>query len=394
MKRLKAAVAFIRQLAAAVGVAGIACLFTAYLDGDIGVVILAFLCAASFLAWLFLCLAKKKLTVALEAPAYVVKGKHFSVQTILRTSGRLPVPFVRCTLAQSANLLPVDARPFQTAVMPGEDVGVPCDMTAMYAGRGEVRVESLLLTDFIGDSRASLPQLPPVRSIAVIPEVPALVDASVLLRGVTDLVRTQDEDEEESGAMFSSVSMPGYIHRDYVPGDNLRRINWKLSAKRERLMVRMDEAAGAVRPSVILDLPTADTAEGWEIRSLLMEGALGFLLLLVQQGVACSLRFPADGRWRCLSLEHDDHVHQAAVELAAADFRSDGNRIDPQASQDKAGAFLVYSSAPDGALARALRALREQGSVTCVTSPALPVPAQADAVWHLTPDFRMTAVQK
>ncbi len=391
---LKKTVEVIRRIAAWAAVCYIANLFTAYLDGDIGVVLWSFLIIAPLLSELLRWLASRRLAADLEAPVYVAKGKRFSVKTILNASGRLPVPFVRCTLSQTGNLQPEDPRPFQTAMLPGKPLEVQSFMTAAHAGCGEVRLERMLLSDFLGETSAALQDLPETRKIGVIPEIPVLAEASVMLRAVTDLVQTQDEDEEESSAMFSSVASPGYIHRDYVPGDNLRRINWKLSAKRGKFMVRMDEAAATVRPTLLLDLPAEDAPKSWEQRSLLMEGALGFLDLLVQQGVACSLRFPTGGRWECLPLENEEHVRQAAVALATADFSTDGNRLDPDAQQDKAGAFLVYSSHPDAGLSHAMRSLREQGYVSCVTCPELPVPTEADAVWHLSADFRMTAVQK
>ena len=38
--------------------------------------------------------------------------------------------------------------------------------------------------------------------------------------------------------------MPGYEHREYVAGDSPRRVNYKLSAKKQKLMVRLDESNG------------------------------------------------------------------------------------------------------------------------------------------------------
>ena len=34
----------------------------------------------------------------------------------------------------------------------------------------------------------------------------------------------------------------------------MKRVNWKLSAKKNQLMVRLDEAASAVQPVIALDL--------------------------------------------------------------------------------------------------------------------------------------------
>ncbi len=394
MKRIEKLLMLCKRIAALFLVFCIAYLFTAYLDGDIGVVIWSFLIIAPLISEILVRIARKRITAALETPAYVAKGKRFTVRTILRGSGRLPIPFVRCQVQQTANLSPEDARPFQSAIVPGEPLEVNSSMTAVHAGCGIVQLSSISVSDYLGDCRFPITALPQPLKVGVIPEIPSLTGAGLMLRSVMDLVQTQDEEEEETSAVYSSVSMPGYVHRDYVPGDNLRRINWKLSAKRNKLMVRMDEAAATVRPALLLDFPADGTEAVWCMRETLMEGALGFLLLLVQQGIACSLRFASDGGWKCLPLENEESVRQAAVELATADFRHDGQRLDPGTSQEKAGAYLIYTASPDAELAQAMQPLRNQGQVCCVIPRGLPVPERADAVWELSEDFQMTAVQK
>lgn len=374
--------------------AAMAYLFTFYLDADIGVVICAFLLIAPLLSVLLAWLASRRVTARLEAPHTLQKGKHFTVRAEAVSESRLPVPFLRIGLTQDANFVPDDPRSVSSAMTSDEPLLIPFGMTAQYAGNGVVSAGSLVVSDYLGLFTFRLRQTPEPLKIGVIPSIPSLTGAGLMLHNVSDLVMTHDEEEEETAASFSSQSMPGYIHRDYVPGDNLRRINWKMSAKRRKLMVRMDEAASAVRPTVILDLRPEAEPERLQRRETMMEGALGFLMLLVRQGIACTLRYPTEGAWKCLLLETEDAVRTAAVEMADADFIGDGNRVDPSAMQDHA--FLLYSTDPDAGLSAALHSLHENGYV-CVVTPAFPEPPQvagADAVWQLAGDFSMTALQK
>lgn len=373
---------------------GMAYVFTFYLDADIGVVIFAFLLLApaisAFLAWY----ASRHLTVTLESPSCLAKGRHFLVTARVSSSGKLPVPFVRTRLGQDANFEPEDARTVQSAMLPSAPLVIEAGMTARYAGRGIITLDKCCVSDYLGLFQFSV-DLPESLKVGVIPAIPSLTGAAKMLHTVSDVVLTQDEEEEESAASFSSQSMPGYIHREYVPGDNLRRINYKLSAKRGKLMVRMDEAAATVRPSLLLDLQPEAEEEALARRQTLIEGALGFLLLLTQQGIACSLRYAADGVWHCLYLENEDAVRMAAVEIAAADFRNDGNRLDPAVTQERAGAYMIYTSRPDAPLGARLTELKNSGYVCCVC----PVDADtegvtADAVWLLAEDFTMTLMQK
>ena len=68
---------------------------------------------------------------------------------------------------------------------------------------------------------------------------------------VPSLLPSESEESEE-GASIISGGIPGYEHRQYAHGDSPRRINYKLSAKKQQLMVRMDESTGTESTNIIL----------------------------------------------------------------------------------------------------------------------------------------------
>ncbi len=385
----------IKLVFALAAMAFIAYLFTFYLDADVGVIVCAFMLAAPLLSVLFAWYASRFLRVSMKVPDTLQKGRHFPVKVHVESDGKLPVPFLRVQLAQDANFVRDDERPAQAAMIPREPLDIDYGMTAQYAGSGMISCGSLAVSDYLGLFSFRVKELPAPAAVGVIPEVPSLTGAANMLRTVSNMVLTMDEEEEESSASFTNQSLPGYVHRDYVPGDNLRRINWKLSAKRNRLMVRMDEAASAVRPTVILDLQHEIDVPALKRRETMLEGALGFLLLLVRQGIPCGLRFADGGEWKCLELDSEDAVRLAAVELSTADFANNGSRIDPEALTEKAGACMVYTTRPDDLLDAQLRALKQQGYVCCVfpVFPEIPALSGADALWQLAEDFAMTAVK-
>ncbi len=394
--RLQNILAYGKLAAALLLMFAMAYAFTFHLDGDIGVVVFSFLIIAPLLSILLAVFAKKRVSMQLRAPEYIAKGRQCSVQIQLRADGFLPIPFLRIRLAASAALQVQDDRAVQTALSPKQPQEIEFPMTALHDGCANASLSQAEVSDYLGLLHFPLENLPQCLKIGVIPPVPSLTNAGVLLHSVSDAVLTQDEEEEESAAAFSSVSMPGYIHRDYVEGDSLRRINWKLSAKRGKLMVRMDEAASAVRPVVVLDLRMTEDEQELSMRDTLIEGALGFLVLLVQQGIACTLRYATEGNWQQRILETEDAVRETAVELATADFRNDGFRIDRSALQDKAGAYLIYTANPDAVLAQELAEFHDHGHISCIVPEQLQLTQMphTDALWTIAADFTMTAVQK
>lgn len=370
---------------------GMAYAFTHYLDGDIGVVVWSFLLLAPLISVLLSYRACRHITAKLEAPVYLAKGKHFTAKVTLTAEGKLPVPFLRCRIGSALNFVQDDARAVQSAMTAEEPLEIPSGMTAQYAGCGQISLQELAVFDYLGWFRFPVKSLPNPVKIGVIPEIPSLSNANLMLHTVSDIVLTQDDEEEETASAFSAQSMPGYIHRDYIPGDNLKRINWKMSAKRQKLMVRTDEAAAAVRPAVILDLQPETTETMLKRREIMMEGALGFLILLVRQGIPCTIRFASETVWKTLILESEDDVRNAAVEIASADFIHDGSRIDTSIVHEKAAACLIYTSRPDEALASQASELKDSGYVCAVYPDGTDASALSglDALWTLSEDFAM-----
>ena len=396
MKKLSAMLEHAKLVFGLVAMGIMAYLFTFYLDGDIGVVIWSFLLLTPLISVGLTLRARKHIRARVEAPSYLARGRRFSADTVLTLEGsRLPVPFVRLTLSPSPALSAADPRPVQTAMTAGEPVRIAHTVSAGHAGCASLGIGSVTVHDYLGmfRFRAALPE--PVR-IGVIPAIPSLTGAGVMLHTVSDIILTQDEEEEESAASFTAQSSPGYIHRDYVPGDNLRRINWKMSAKRSKLMVRMDEAVATVRPALVLDLSPENDEEALCRRDTILEGALGMLLLLVQQGLPCSVRYASEGAWHTIVLETEDAVRSAAVELAMADFVTGEERFDRSVTGERAGACLVYTTHPDAQLADALAPVRAAGYVLCVYPEGMDASAlsDADALWQIAADYSMTAVQK
>ena len=374
---------------------GMAYVFTNYLDGDIGVVVWSFLIIAPLLSFLISSYTVKKLKIRLKAPDYLAKGREFSAYVTTQTGTRFPAPFLHCCLSTSANLIQQDDRVMISAVGTQEPSEITSRMTAKYAGSGIIQLKEPAVYDYLGIFGFVMKRFSVTVRVNVIPEIPELSGAGMMLHAVSDVILTQDE-EEESAVSFSAKSMPGYIHREYVDGDSLRRINWKMSAKRQKLMVRMDEAASTTQPTLILDLHPENQEEDLKRREIMMEGALGFLMLLVKQGIPCTLRFSTDHNWKCLLLEQEDDVRNAALELAAADFVNDSHRMDLNALQEKSGAYLIYTTKPDEDLAMQLASFKDKGYVAAVCSAGISsaMLLGLDSLWELGEDFSMKNLKK
>ena len=366
---------------------GIALIFMFYMDGDIGVMMLSFLLLMPLLSAVLTLYLRKKLRITLELPDSAAKQRQLSAVIRLEKDTVLPLPFLRMELTADAHFEPLnpDAEPLPPKPLAGSSGALRYQIayrdwkkrrrlqltpetlplclsmgterqaeyripvTTRYCGCGTVSISALRLSDFF--AMFSLRLKNDVQTqLLVSPEIPELKTNSALFRSVTTAVAAADE-ETESEPTFSASAMPGYEHRDYIPGDSLKRINWKLSSKRHHLMVRQDEPIALSRLSVVLDF-RRDTREipmdeRLETEEQLTETALGFLMLCAKYGYPCKLCYTdTAGAWSDVSVDDGEQLAVEAVNLLSGGFRPaeqlGGLSPVPPALMQESGSVLLY----------------------------------------------------
>lgn len=144
-------------------------------------------------------------------------------------------------------------------------------LNSRYAGRVEARVEEFVVYDFFhifclrGCEKGSA-------SVTVWPGFSEGEEQEELYSSVEGFPK--ENESKRRGTDYN----PDYEIREYVPGDELKTIHWKLSAKQSKLMVRERLATGREKINVVLPLGE-ERAENDE----LMEALYGLGRLLLQK---------------------------------------------------------------------------------------------------------------
>lgn len=268
-------------------------IFTFYVDGEMGVILIAFLVLAPLTSLLFVLNGRKNVKVTFDCDGYVKKGSTLEVRVTVEKSSNLPVAFIDITPEFSAGF---DTQPMthRLSMYTNRRKEYTFTLNAAIGGSAEVSIGSVRSCGFLGFMKLRCQcELPKPKNVGIIPLIPDINSSSALFRTVADLVLTSEDDEDNDTAMlFSANTTLGYEHREYVEGDSLKRINWKLSSKTGKLMVRLDEASSAVQPCIVLDLFRNSADE--ELHALrseekILQSVFGFLTLLIKQGIACTL---------------------------------------------------------------------------------------------------------
>lgn len=312
-----------RNIISALAIAFVLYIFTFHIDGEIGVILIAFLIFAPLSSFFFAWYGRKRVKIRLDCDGYVKKGSKLTVNVTVEKSGFFPLGIVEIATAGS-EVFSGCGKKYRLSIIGSDKRTFTYKLNADTGGNGEISVVSARSCGFLGfiSFRITEP-LPPPISVGVIPEVPKIKASSGLFRSIADSVLTSDDEENsESSVLFSSNVAPGYEHREYVQGDPMKRVNWKLSAKKNKLMVRLDEAAASVQPLIAMDLYRSskeDPAQAVLKEEQLIITVFGLLSLLVGQGIPTTfVYYGTDGEVVTESVDTPEYPPQLLLKLLAA----------------------------------------------------------------------------
>lgn len=179
------------------------------------------------------------------------------------------------------------------AALPKKSRTAKITLSGIYCGRMMVEAVSMKIFDVLG-MFAFEKDLSCLGEILIMPSKQKKfekVDLSVL--GVSD-------DEELQYVKGDDVSQISQI-RDYIPGDRLQNIHWKLSAKSNELQVK--EFSMPYSEDVVLLLEFYVNKEEPEVFDELIETMYAFSMDLIRQGRKFSVMYHGSGSYQLESID-------------------------------------------------------------------------------------------
>lgn len=377
----------IKKIETVVSIAAIAFIlyiFTFYIEGEMGVVLIAFLIVPPLISFLFAFFARKRITVSIFSDAYVKKGSELEVTVTVEKKGKLPIAVAEIC-PEATEVFEKQNRKYRLSLLSEGKREFTYKVRAMIGGNSEISVKSFCSCGFLGFIRFKIKDnLPSPVSVGVIPEIPDVKQSSQLIRQVADSVLTSDDNEEnDTELLFSSNSSPGYEHREYVQGDPLKRINWKLSSKKRRLMVRLDEAVAAVQPLVALDLyrsADADPEKAVLREEKLICAAVGLAKALIKQGISCNFAYNTGDGITVESIDNPDYTDIILLKILSEKVVPE-RRIDIN-SYGSVCSCVVATTEPDRSFSGVLQG-SESSSEVSVIVPEPAVHKGFSELWYL-----------
>jgi hypothetical protein len=288
-----------------------------YIDATTGYFLGVFFVVVPFVSLIYTLSIKKYITATPIFPKNVYKDKNTVIAYEIYNGGFLPTPFVMVKFTGDEHYKADSPGMYSAMIPPKSTILIDHTLFAEIGGVSEVFGEVIVL-DFLKffkfkilkqnnsfNLKTEIDKLKPkkhkpkkVKSYIfnpqIIYDVPEVAGNGMFLRSIGEQIQDTDEDTDTAAKSFISTYVPGYEHREYIPGDSLKKINWKLSARTDNIMVRLDEPINAVKPVIYIDFSKAPAnSKQTEIMNeeLVIEACLACLRNSVKVGIYSNVCF-------------------------------------------------------------------------------------------------------
>ncbi|MBQ8781539.1 MAG: DUF58 domain-containing protein [Oscillospiraceae bacterium] len=362
--------------------------FALYMSAPAGWTFFYMLAAAPLFSLILLAVTYfiKPLEITASADsATVYKNEEFFYNIKIKNKSILPVPSVIIKTNMNGGM----EKPFSVCVYTRGVTEFKIGCKATVWGPLRCGITEIRLADFL--NIISLPIYKDdgtyASAIRVFPDIPDVPCDSPLIRSTAESIRFCDdcEDTKESDSFNFTGGMPGYTHREYVEGDPIKRINWKLSSKKENYMVRLDDETEAMQQVIVLDskcgLNRKDDERG-------VEGVLAVVFSMLRLGFDSVVFF--NTKHGFIPFEITEQGDLSALRTAFAEYEYETSPCErlpiDELSEKKYQGIMLCSPCPDGELSAAADTAAEYGiSVTLISASSehLPQPPY----WQLDNDY-------
>ncbi|MCM1333857.1 MAG: DUF58 domain-containing protein [Bacteroides sp.] len=313
-------------------------LFMLYLDGPGGSYLLIVLLLSAVLSVALCLYTKRSVSVKLSVSEDVLnKGDVLLLTVSVKKRGFLPSAVFCAELFASDHLAPRSPLTLKAVCLGRNECLLKAEFSARYFGKAKLGLSAFTVSDYLGLCTFHIPVRGGMLDARIYPDLPEIHRKDGFARSLTDAAAF-DDSEETTESLFAFQGSPGYDHRLYEPGDSLKLINWKLSAKREELYVRRIEGVGGAEQIFILDKMGGDR----EREQLVAESMLGLIAQFARSELPVKLLIRFSESWEEVVVANYADLNQLRYTLTNFGFLSEGvNRFPTSFSGGRAVIFSV-----------------------------------------------------
>lgn len=307
-------------------------------DARAGAMMFFFLVVTPFVSVFFTLMTRKKISLSVETDnESLKKGEPSKIFVVVKKNSFIPVPLITFSLRISPRFRAPEYEQYRFSMSEKKSVSIEIEIKPEICGPAYVNIDKIYISDYLGIFRFKIiSDMAVEKNVFIRPEIAHLEENDELLRSIYNSIPENDDESSENSV--AKTGLPGYEYREYTPGDSPKKINWKLSLKRNKLFVRLDEAASVSLPRIILDNSmysgADDPREVMLMQEKIIECSLGLIMTCIRNGIECMYSYADEGIIRSETVSSVEDAEIIAEKLSRMNFDSD-ELVFPQSQHGK-----------------------------------------------------------
>lgn len=371
---------------------GLSLVFALYMSAPTGWTFFYVLAAAlvfSLIVQLMTFISYKKGLIRAEmsfGSTLVYKNEELKLHIRLTNDSLLPISNIKIKLAETDGAV-YDSSEFSAAVSAKGSTSFDAVIKPTMWGALHIGEAKITISDFMNFISFGVKPLPSSEKVYVFPDIPEISPDCPFIRSAADAMRFSDESEDtkenDSYSMFGG--MPGFTHREYAEGDPIKRINWKLSSKKDAYYVRLDDEIEAMQQTVVIDSGGTDR----RLCERSVEGSLGVCSALLKLGFESSVWFRTENGFEPHEVNDESGLSELRTALARYEFSSPEKTprlpVKELCDAEKIGAAMLFTPCADALLKAEMDHAENYGLK--FTAIAHDIPANINGAEFIADDF-------
>lgn len=316
----------------------------------------------------------------------VYKNEELKLHIRLTNDSLLPISNIKIMLAETDGAV-YDSSEFSAAVSAKGSTSFDAVIKPAMWGALHIGEAKITISDFMNFISFGVKPIPSSEKVYVFPDIPEISPDCPFIRSAADAMRFSDESEDtkenDSYSMFGG--MPGFTHREYAEGDPIKRINWKLSSKKDAYYVRLDDEIEAMQQTVVIDSGGTDR----RLCERSVEGSLGVCSALLKLGFESSVWFRTKNGFEPHEVNDESGLSELRTALARYEFSSPEKAprlpVKELCDAEKIGAAMLFTPCADALLKAEMDHAENYGLK--FTAIAHDIPANINGAEFIADDF-------
>ena len=323
----------ISAFASYLGCIGIALAVMYLLNGTFGILIATALGCAFFVSVAVTLIVMRSVRTEFKLDkTSVSKGEELNCVITISKKLMIPTPIIELHIACTPQLS--KETDICRVSLAGQNINtIKIPLTAKYSGAAEVCINKVLISDYLGIFRFRLKKAAEntVMKLSVYPNIPDVPVQTDFLKTAVLFSDNDDDEEETDETAMGQTGQPGYDYREYYPGDSIKRINWKLSSKRDIYMIRLDEKVTESGQIFFLDSPKLSENDlTLSVHDNVIEGMLAVFTMLVREGKETTFFFAKKDIWYKVDIRNLSDIYTLQEMLSSFEPCTVKNAVPPE----------------------------------------------------------------